>query len=72
MVCVFLLPEKGYNRIIHSYFSTKKLIMYITAEVTAVSVWYRKTHAWEEFPPHTLQPRKIVLIKSRNVYMMNH
>lgn len=46
--------------------------MSITAEVIATSVWYRKTHVWEEFPPHTLQPRRIVLIKSRNVYMMNH
>lgn len=46
--------------------------MYITAEVIAISVWYRKIHVWEELSPHTLQPRRIVLIKSRNVYMMNH
>lgn len=28
--------------------------MYMTAEVIAISVYYRKTHDWEEFSPHTL------------------
>lgn len=43
MVCLFT-PGKGYNAIIDSFFfSTKSLIiLYMTAEVTAVSLYYGK------------------------------
>lgn len=37
-VCVFLLLEKGINRILF-YFSTQSLILYLTVEGTALSVY---------------------------------
>lgn len=45
--------------------------MYVTAEVTAISVYYRKSVRERDFPLRSTTGR-IVLIKSRSVYMINH
>lgn len=49
IVFVFLLLEKGINRVIF-YFSTQSLILYLTVEVTALSVYSWKTQEEELFP----------------------